>query len=1605
MLSSANNSGGKKKILELSAHEKSIIDVVKMVINKIANAKIHEDIEFELQILSPLFCSKGGGRITTTINGKRCSTCNTFHKIPSISGTYFKSGLINNVKFSAGNASKLLSLFTSIIEQPPLKWKDKINSYIQESYCPKLPKFRTKFRFSDIEAMYILIKMNVDLEKTPDSWKKELLCSFDYNYKPNKNPIINNKLNNLDNILISNKGLNNIVIHLPNGICIPYSNNSDDDNNNNNNINAVSTINNKLGSEFKPNTYLNTTITTTIDDNNGTYSFNNCGDECVFKSYCIISGNMLIACTDKKIYYTDIRDKNNVNLHSSNNDSMFKFKYIAHYKNVMKILSFGPFIVICTYNIICITIFDGEILNEVYRLNRAKTNRIIDVAILNNDIYVLDNETISKYESFLNINNDNIASVSHGDNISIDNYSRLNVFSKNNTVYYCIINKNNRSSFINIFSNAANDINTNNDTISHNNIYKYQFDYYTPLDITSNNQGDLYYLLRLDSKHNLINKIIPITFDKLDKCILKPFLNEFTNVSTIEPTFKSILSNFNNDIISDIYNKSNCDVNNKIYHPIKEKWIGYIPQSMYNRTNNGSYLSRNNKEFNIDCIFEKIAFDLYSEFGKNIFIVPQTFLSYQDQVNKSDNEKEEYLLKNRNVNKSSNYPLLRVMSNITHIINNGEYNLNRDDDDNDKEYTNFKDIKTLLHNKPISLLDYIIECNSIPDKILIPNQDNSYKHVVPFHGLMTLISVARCIGDIDLLGNNGSNIAFKWNYICTDNTEYNNNNNNNNNNVSSATVLLIKPGYPFNVTISSKRYNFNDNIADINMINTVTDNRLLNTLNNLGSFKFFLGDTKDIQVSTGNINAIIKWENLSIYQKNEFLHSMHNIQRYINISLGGVLDYLFERNNIFDRIYQQQNNIHIDIESKIYTTDDHLSGNSINLHLNKLKIDVCSWIKKQIEIYNVPLKKFKNRYHNIIMTSYYIDKYMSTKYSSYSNYCYYNNGNSDINGNIPIKDDNLDINNFHKHDDINISMDIREIFNDNSNDNDEHNGDRKNKKILIIQDKERDSDICKRIVKGWIDNLLYWDGMFKMVYIIPLSKINYRDCNFKSNLFTYNEDDSKNEFIRSISIILSNDMFNNSSQAQNIYNYMLKYPKNILLIFDEYELLESTKRSFLNTFIDSIDFYCLVMFSIIERDNIPGNNDDDDIFTSSSSLHVDNILSSIKREIKLPSNIIINNNNNDDSNNRESETSLGNSNLNINIDDKENGNSECVSINGEIDKLIEDIRSHKAGNFICDFIPQIFCNAPGRSDKARVKPSLIKSRKCSCHSIKNTLPLITVYVRNDKIIVPSSKFKDFKNRIFNIYNEEGNDWDEKIKTFVSEWCNKTQILNFSDSDINNGNGNISTMTGNSTRWELQKERIYIRNIVNSILSHKYKGTVSEELVLEHNLIMFVKKSKGRVCLRPFSSINRMCKCNDHNPKIISSITLSYNNGNNTISVSQYMFGKIKDRILRIFIEDGDTWDVKVKNFINHWCTKIDGPICIDLVEKKLREISLLIDKENNRLNNANGANYENTDKFIINDNNNNNSTHLSSSSLLGKRKLPSDINNSTLHKEPLNKKR
>ncbi len=284
-----------------------------------------------------------------------------------------------------------------------------------------------------------------------------------------------------------------------------------------------------------------------------------------------------------------------------------------------------------------------------------------------------------------------------------------------------------------------------------------------------------------------------------------------------------------------------------IFKKSEKQWLGKVGEPKGSLRNDPLTIrSRTKKELNLDTIREKLAYDLYQELGRGLFLVPKTRLSQQpimDKFNTTHFLAIEWV-------RQGIQDSLRIMCRFI------------------EGYQDFQKARVLDEGESITFMEYIKRHHRPPEALLTPQGKS-----VPLRGMMSLLAVSRCLADTDVLGGSGGNAGFIWTYEGQE--------------IQGAQVVKIDPGEAFRF----KR--------DPDVEREVSVNLVINTKENLWLPSYHLKDLRDLQTSNHNRETLVTWTSLTPSQQEEFLAALFNANRYLESK--EVLHLLFYRDGSFNR--------------------------------------------------------------------------------------------------------------------------------------------------------------------------------------------------------------------------------------------------------------------------------------------------------------------------------------------------------------------------------------------------------------------------------------------------------------------------------------------------------------------------------------------------------------------------------------------------------------------------------------------------------------------------------------------------------------------------------
>ncbi len=352
-------------------------------------------------------------------------------------------------------------------------------------------------------------------------------------------------------------------------------------------------------------------------------------------------------------------------------------------------------------------------------------------------------------------------------------------------------------------------------------------------------------------------------------------------------------------------------------------------------------------------------------------------------------------------------------------------------------YQDFEKAKTEDRGEVIAFMEYIKRYKRPPETLLTPEGKS-----VPLKGMMSLLAVGRCLADTDLLGGSGGNAGFKW--IGDEKG------------IQEAQAVKIDPGESFKFIRDPK-------------LEEVSMNWVINTEEHLGHPDYHLKDRRNLQTSNNNRETVIVWSNLTPSQQEEFLATLFNSSRYLRSK--DVLHFLFYREGVFNR-------------SETECIPEAIAYS--------FQAKMEEWMKRQLNIYAVDLKEFKQSHPDQLIRVHYIDKWgeLSLPMTEET---------------FPIRElfTHLRIAKEEKTDAIDLDqgeetssmgswlslgpkvrfLKLEELFHPNQS---------AEKILLTGQAGTGKSTICQKIAHDWASGRL-WNDQFDAVYWLPLRQLNPKE--------------------------------------------------------------------------------------------------------------------------------------------------------------------------------------------------------------------------------------------------------------------------------------------------------------------------------------------------------------------------------------------------------------------------------------------------------------------------------------------------------------------------------
>ena len=322
---------------------------------------------------------------------------------------------------------------------------------------------------------------------------------------------------------------------------------------------------------------------------------------------------------------------------------------------------------------------------------------------------------------------------------------------------------------------------------------------------------------------------------------------------TTLPVYTPVAAKDKGAFVGSIYEKEKSLAMPERWMKPNSRWLGKLGSTNTALTSNQTLsISKLYRGANRDAVKEKIASDFYyvlasvSDFA---FDVPKARLAELPIINlfTEKNVLAEEIVKILNKDR----PPEKYITKAVHIMSkwvNGYHDLS-------EAQVSTPDGKIKYY------LDYLKETNCLSDTIFVKGKN------ISLEGLLELLAASRLLGDVDVLGNGGSNTGF----VVQENLR---------GIPISAKIVKVDPGYAFTV----------------NEQESLLFATLYPPTNPLSKPRT-LKDTKDIQIGT-TTDLIVCWSSLTQVQKSRFLKTIkHGINA---LKQDSVMHYMLSRNDHFN---------------------------------------------------------------------------------------------------------------------------------------------------------------------------------------------------------------------------------------------------------------------------------------------------------------------------------------------------------------------------------------------------------------------------------------------------------------------------------------------------------------------------------------------------------------------------------------------------------------------------------------------------------------------------------------------------------------------------------
>ena len=314
---------------------------------------------------------------------------------------------------------------------------------------------------------------------------------------------------------------------------------------------------------------------------------------------------------------------------------------------------------------------------------------------------------------------------------------------------------------------------------------------------------------------------------------------------TTLPIYTPVAEKTKGSFVGSIYEKSSTTSKN----PGKQnsRWLGKLGMANPNvHSKNTLSISKMRRGTNRDAVKEKIASDFYYLLAcasDLAFDVPKARLAELPIMNPytEKNELAKFILEEMNHNSGSGKPITHAIHIMSKWVN---------------DYQDLAEAQVCnTQGMIVPYLTHLKETGCLSDTIFVKDK------IIPLTGLLELLAAARLLGDVDVLGNGGTNTGF----IVQEDLR---------GTPISAKIVKIDPGFVFTVNEQESLL-----FATLYPPSNPITRRQLRTLK----------DIKDIQIGTST-EILVHWSSLTNNQKSRFLKTL---QEGINLLKQKTLSFIY----------------------------------------------------------------------------------------------------------------------------------------------------------------------------------------------------------------------------------------------------------------------------------------------------------------------------------------------------------------------------------------------------------------------------------------------------------------------------------------------------------------------------------------------------------------------------------------------------------------------------------------------------------------------------------------------------------------------------------------